>query len=211
MGPVPSLEALYDEAAVVISPLSVGSGLKIKLVEALGHGKAIVATSATVSGFEVLTRDAVAVADDPAAFAAGVTALLKDPALRSGSRGQPRSRSRASGSRPRPVMRTLWPMSGAARCRSYNGRLSVIDINATPLKKSVNRAPGGSRMDHTDTKMWTPCSVYVQKDNFSKLELTQCPAPSHQRPSLLQSQHVPSFAARGLRSGRFPARKWGDP
>ena len=83
LGPVPSLEALYDEAAVVISPLSVGSGLKIKLVEALGHGKAIVATRQRCSGFEALTRDAVAVADDPAAFAAGVTALLKDPALRS--------------------------------------------------------------------------------------------------------------------------------
>jgi glycosyltransferase involved in cell wall biosynthesis len=82
-GPVPSLETLYREAAVVISPLPVGSGLKIKLVEALGHGKAVVATTATVQGFEALTREAVAVADEPAAFAAEVTALLRDPSLRS--------------------------------------------------------------------------------------------------------------------------------
>jgi succinoglycan biosynthesis protein ExoO len=78
-----SLEALYREAAVVISPLPVGSGLKIKLVEALGRGKAIVATTETVQGFEALLHEAVAVADDPAAFAAEVLALLHDRGLRS--------------------------------------------------------------------------------------------------------------------------------
>jgi Glycosyl transferases group 1 len=83
LGAMPSLEALYRDAAVVISPLPVGSGLKIKLVEALGHGKAIVATTATVQGFEALTREAVAVADDPASFAAELIALLRDRELRS--------------------------------------------------------------------------------------------------------------------------------
>jgi succinoglycan biosynthesis protein ExoO len=63
--------------------LPVGSGLKIKLVEALGRGKAIVATTATVQGFEALVRESVAVADDPAAFAAEVLALLHDRGLRS--------------------------------------------------------------------------------------------------------------------------------
>jgi glycosyltransferase involved in cell wall biosynthesis len=83
VGAVPSLEGLYRDAAVVISPLPVGSGLKIKLVEALGHGKAIVATTATVQGFEALTREAVAVADDPSNFATELVALLRDRGLRS--------------------------------------------------------------------------------------------------------------------------------
>ncbi len=81
-GRVDDLAPTYRDAAVVISPLRVGSGLKIKLVEALGHGKAVVATSVTLQGIEAATRSAVIVADDPAPFAAGIVALLQDPALR---------------------------------------------------------------------------------------------------------------------------------
>jgi succinoglycan biosynthesis protein ExoO len=51
-------------------------------VEALGHGKAIVATTTTVQGFEDLAREAVAVADDPDAFAAAILTLLHDRTLR---------------------------------------------------------------------------------------------------------------------------------
>jgi succinoglycan biosynthesis protein ExoO len=51
---------------VVVAPLTAGSGLKIKLVEALSRGKAIVATSVTAQGVEELVRPAVAVADDAA-------------------------------------------------------------------------------------------------------------------------------------------------
>jgi succinoglycan biosynthesis protein ExoO len=66
----------------VISPLLAGSGLKIKLIEALGHGKAVVATSATVEGVEEVVKPAVAVADDADAFAGAIAELLTDHALR---------------------------------------------------------------------------------------------------------------------------------
>jgi len=60
----------------------VGSGLKVKLVEALGKGKAVVATSVTVAGVEDLMGDAVLLADEPADFAEACLALLDDPMLR---------------------------------------------------------------------------------------------------------------------------------
>jgi succinoglycan biosynthesis protein ExoO len=82
LGRVPDLAALYREAAVVISPLLVGSGLKIKLVEALGHGKALVATTVTLQGVDPAVSSALLVADDPAPFAAGVIQLLTDRTLR---------------------------------------------------------------------------------------------------------------------------------
>jgi len=82
LGVAPDLTALYRQAAVVISPLTVGSGLKVKLVEALGKGKAVVATSVTVAGVEDLMGDAVLVADEPADFAEACLALLDDPMLR---------------------------------------------------------------------------------------------------------------------------------
>jgi succinoglycan biosynthesis protein ExoO len=81
-GRVEDLTEAYRAAAVVISPLRAGSGLKIKLIEALGHGKAIVATRVTVQGVEALTQDAVLLADDAAGFARAITVLLRDPALR---------------------------------------------------------------------------------------------------------------------------------
>jgi succinoglycan biosynthesis protein ExoO len=82
LGPVRDLAAVYRAAAVVVSPLQVGSGLKIKLIEALGHGKAVVGTSVTMQGVGETLADAVAVADEPERFAAAVIELLSDAELR---------------------------------------------------------------------------------------------------------------------------------
>lgn len=79
VGRVDDLAPLYRAADVVISPLRAGSGLKIKLVEALAAGKAVVASPATLQG----VPDApVALADTPAEFAAAIEALLDDPEAR---------------------------------------------------------------------------------------------------------------------------------
>jgi Glycosyl transferases group 1 len=82
LGFVSDLDAIYRDAAVVVSPLQVGSGLKIKLIEALGRGKAIVATPTTVEGVEKEVEGAVFVTDRAEAFAQSVLRLLDDPELR---------------------------------------------------------------------------------------------------------------------------------
>jgi succinoglycan biosynthesis protein ExoO len=82
LGIVPDLAPVYREAGVVISPLTVGSGLKIKLIEALAHGKAVVATSVTLQGVEDEAGPAVIHADDAQDFADGVVALLGNRAER---------------------------------------------------------------------------------------------------------------------------------
>ncbi|MBV9995260.1 MAG: glycosyltransferase [Caulobacteraceae bacterium] len=78
LGFVERLDELYRTAGVVVSPLIAGSGLKIKLIEALSYGKACVATSITLQGVEQETSHAVAVADTPEAFASAVIRLLTD-------------------------------------------------------------------------------------------------------------------------------------
>ncbi len=82
LGVVGDLTELYAKVGLVISPLRLGSGLKIKLVEALGHGKAMVATSTTLQGVDGLLADAVRRADTAAGFAREVASLLGDRAAR---------------------------------------------------------------------------------------------------------------------------------
>ncbi|MDZ4692887.1 glycosyltransferase [Terricaulis sp.] len=69
LGVVVDLAPLYAEAGVVISPLFTGSGLKIKLIEALAAGKAVVGTSVTAQGVESQVTGAMALEDDAARFA----------------------------------------------------------------------------------------------------------------------------------------------
>lgn len=82
LGLVDSLEPLYREAGVVISPLLTGSGLKIKLVEGLAAGKAMVVTTTTLQGVETIAGPAVRLADEAEAYARHVLDLLASDEVR---------------------------------------------------------------------------------------------------------------------------------
>lgn len=88
LGRVPNLAGLYRRADVVVAPLRVGSGLKIKLIEALAAGKAIVASPVTLQGVERLLQDAVLRAETADEFAAAVLNLLDDPSYRAALAGR---------------------------------------------------------------------------------------------------------------------------
>jgi glycosyltransferase involved in cell wall biosynthesis len=83
VGRVADLAPEYDSALVCVVPLVVGSGLKIKLVEALCNGRTGVATSVGVQGLHFGISEIVAVADEPVEFAAEVVDLLRNDARRS--------------------------------------------------------------------------------------------------------------------------------
>jgi glycosyltransferase involved in cell wall biosynthesis len=86
---VESLDCLYADASVVISPLRAGSGLKIKLIEALSKGKAVVATPTTLQGVADILSSCTQVADSAPNFASMVIDLLGDEGARAelGARG----------------------------------------------------------------------------------------------------------------------------
>ncbi|HTH48193.1 MAG TPA: glycosyltransferase family 4 protein [Candidatus Limnocylindria bacterium] len=78
LGRVADLKALYAGARVVIAPLRQGTGLKIKVIEALGMGKAMVATDFAVRGMPASGAPAWLESDSAAAFAANLRTLMTD-------------------------------------------------------------------------------------------------------------------------------------
>ena len=81
-GTVPSVAEYLREATVVIVPLRIGGGTRLKIFEAMAMGKALVSTSIGAEGLDVHTGQDCILADDPASFAESVLALLRDPLLR---------------------------------------------------------------------------------------------------------------------------------
>ena len=77
------LSTIYNQATVCIVPLRFGTGLKIKLVEAMVHGRVVVTTSAGAEGYSELEAGiVVTVADTSTAMAEAITHLLCDGAAR---------------------------------------------------------------------------------------------------------------------------------
>ena len=81
-GWVPALTPWLDRAAVVVAPLRLGGGMRVKVAEALAAGKAVAATPLAFAGLDVEPGVHALVADDDAAFVDGVAALLRDPGRR---------------------------------------------------------------------------------------------------------------------------------
>jgi glycosyltransferase involved in cell wall biosynthesis len=77
-GTVPALAPEIGAACVVVDPLRAGTGLQIKLADALAHGRPVVATPAAAAGFPAGEEHGVVVAGDATAFADAVVALLVD-------------------------------------------------------------------------------------------------------------------------------------
>src|SRR5215212_8722292 len=78
-GYVDSLTIFYKDADVVVCPLRIGGGVKVKVLEALNAGKAIVSTSIGAQGMDLSTYPAVTVADEVTDFAEKVVRFLLDP------------------------------------------------------------------------------------------------------------------------------------
>lgn len=78
-GLVESLIPFYRVADVVVCPLRIGGGIKVKILEAISAGKAIVSTSVGAQGLDLSTYKAVTIANGVIPFANSVIRLLLYP------------------------------------------------------------------------------------------------------------------------------------
>ena len=75
----PSLDNLYDNAAIFINPMRFGAGMKIKTIEALCHGLPMVSTTIGLEGTGLEDGKHLYQADDSELFAKRVAEILEDP------------------------------------------------------------------------------------------------------------------------------------
>ena len=81
-GTVADLHDLYRASSVVVAPIFWGSGVRIKIIEALACGLPLVATPLAAEGIDLMHETSALFAAEPATFAAAIIRLLDDAALR---------------------------------------------------------------------------------------------------------------------------------
>jgi glycosyltransferase involved in cell wall biosynthesis len=78
-GEVPEVIPLLAAAAVVLVPIRMGGGTRLKVVEGLAMGKAMVSTTLGCEGIDVRDGVHLVIEDDADAFAQAVFAVLAEP------------------------------------------------------------------------------------------------------------------------------------
>jgi glycosyltransferase involved in cell wall biosynthesis len=80
-GVVDDVRPWLDRADVVVVPLRIGGGTRLKILEAMAMGKAVVSTALGAEGLEVVPERDLLVADGAEALVAQISRLLDDPRL----------------------------------------------------------------------------------------------------------------------------------
>jgi glycosyltransferase involved in cell wall biosynthesis len=128
---VATVDALIEAAAVIVAPVRTGGGMRMKVLEALAHGKPVVTTPRGAEGYERPgTRPPLVVAEDSQGIAAATAQLLANERCRRELGRQARAFARehhsptAWGKRLEAVYDEAMRHSSGDRCpRSASGRV----------------------------------------------------------------------------------------
>ncbi|MBI4951908.1 MAG: glycosyltransferase [Myxococcales bacterium] len=125
-GTVDDVRPHLGAASVVVVPLRVGGGTRLKIFEALAMQKAVVSTAIGAEGLPLRTGEHFVCADEPAAFADAVVALLRDPGRRT-----------ALGVAGRGLVETRF--GWAAVARAFERELEEVHHARSSLRNGIRR------------------------------------------------------------------------
>lgn len=113
-GFVDDIRPYVRKAAVYVVPLRVGGGTRLKVLDAMASGKALVSTSVGCEGIGVTPGEHLLIGDTPGQFADATIALLRDQARRT-----------ALGTAARELVESTyaWPIVGRQLLDAYDGAL----------------------------------------------------------------------------------------
>jgi glycosyltransferase involved in cell wall biosynthesis len=77
----PEIEAVYAASDLLLVPLRIGGGTRIKILEAFGFGRPVVTTTIGAEGLDLDDGEHALFADTPEAFAQACRRVLGDEAL----------------------------------------------------------------------------------------------------------------------------------
>jgi len=80
-GFVDDIRSYAAKAAVYVVPLRIGGGTRLKILDAMAMGKAVVSTSIGCEGLDVTPEENIIVADSAEEFARRTVELLRNPDL----------------------------------------------------------------------------------------------------------------------------------
>jgi hypothetical protein len=81
-GPVDDAAAFIRDHGILVVPLHAGSGMRIKIIEAMAHGKPIISTRIGAEGIPLTSGHDAILADSAEAFAEAVLLLVRDAGAR---------------------------------------------------------------------------------------------------------------------------------
>lgn len=79
VGEVENSRAFIQSKKIMVVPLFSGSGIRVKILEALAEGRTVISTSIGVEGINAVNEEHLLIADDADAFARLIKRCLKDP------------------------------------------------------------------------------------------------------------------------------------
>ncbi len=121
-GMVDDIRPVVAESAVYIVPLRIGGGTRLKILDALSMSKAIVSTSIGCEGLDVTDGQDIVIADEPAALATAIVALLHDPE---------RARRLGRAGRQLAERRYEWNVLGGGLDRVYRDAVAAASPSLT--------------------------------------------------------------------------------
>jgi glycosyltransferase involved in cell wall biosynthesis len=125
-GYVPDIRPYIWQSSVYVVPLRVGGGTRLKVLDAMALGKAIVSTSIGCEGIAVKPDEHIVIADGAQKFAEAAVALLRD---------RPRRLNLGRAARDLVERSYAWPAIGESLVEAYR-----------EAGARVRRLPGVSRM-----------------------------------------------------------------
>jgi glycosyltransferase involved in cell wall biosynthesis len=90
-GRVPDLTPYLDRAALLVAPVQLGGGMRIKVLESLAAGKAIVTTPLAAEGLDIVDGEQLAIAETDVQFTERIVHLLQHPEERLALAGRART------------------------------------------------------------------------------------------------------------------------
>jgi glycosyltransferase involved in cell wall biosynthesis len=130
-GRVPDVRPYISRAGVVVAPLRIGSGTRLKVLEALAMSKAMVSTTLGCEGIAVTPGEHLVVADDPESFANEVVRMLDD-----------RNAATAMGARGRALAERLygWPVITSKMERALESAVAMRRPLTAPVPAAAQPA-----------------------------------------------------------------------